>query len=350
MNPILSYHKTKINPMKRAVFITVCIITIITQQLAAQTDPHFTQNYTYPMYINPAMAGQSDGDYRVSAIYRSQWSAMGSPYRTTGLSADASTSNNLALGVNILNQSAGDGGFNYFNASASVAYTGVKFGKHDKHHVIFAMQAGILNRHVDQTKFKWGEQWNPITGYNASNPTSESFSKTSATTLDIGTGALYYDGAAEKKCNIFGGLSVYHINKPADPIVSTQSTELNTIPMRYTVHGGASINLAAGTNIVPHVLYNQQGNAKEFIVGIYGQKIVNEETTIMAGGYYRNKDAVAPYIGVDYKNFLVGLSYDINTSKLGAITRSVNSFELTFSYVMRKEIKGLVDFIHCPRL
>jgi type IX secretion system PorP/SprF family membrane protein len=349
MNPILSYYKTKINPMKRAVFITVCVTTIITQQLAAQTDPHFTQNYTYPMYINPAMVGQSDGDYRVSAVYRSQWSAMGNPYRTTGLSADASTSNNLAIGVNILNQSAGDGGFNYFNAYASIAYTGVKFGKQDNHHVIFAMQAGILNRHVDQTKFKWGEQWNPITGYNASNPNSESFSKTSATTLDIGTGALYYDGA-EKKCNIFGGLSLYHINKPADPIVTTQSTELNTIPMRYTVHGGASINLAAGTSIIPHVLYNQQGNAKEFIVGIYGQKIVNEETMIMAGGYFRNKDAVAPYIGVDYKNFLVGLSYDINTSKLGAVTRSVNSFELTFSYVMRKEIKGLVDFIHCPRL
>lgn len=344
---ILSSHKT--NTMKTAVFIIVCMTTIM-QQLAAQTDPHFTQNYTYPMYINPAMVGQSDGDYRASAIYRSQWSAMGNPYRTTGLSVDASTSNNLALGVNILNQSAGDGGYNYFNAYASIAYTGVKFGKNENHHVIFAMQAGILNRSVDQTRFKWGEQWNPITGYNSSNLTTESFARTSATTLDMGTGALYYDASPDNKCNIFAGLSLYHINRPGDPIVSTQSTELNTIPMRYTIHGGTSINLVEGTNIVPHFLYNQQGNAKEYMLGIYGQKMVNEETTIMAGGYYRYNDAIAPYIGIDYKNFLVGLSYDVNTSKLGAMTRNVNSFEISFSYIMRKENRGIIDFIHCPRL
>jgi type IX secretion system PorP/SprF family membrane protein len=252
--------------------------------------------------------------------------------------------------VNILNQAAGDGGFNYFNGYASIAYTGVKFGKNENHHIVFAMQAGLLNRRVNQNKFKWGEQWNPITGYSAGNSSSESFNKTSATALDMGTGALYYDASADKKYNIFGGLSFYHINKPEDPIVSTQSTELNTIPMRFTVHGGASINLMEGTNVVPHFLYNQQGNAKEFVLGVYGQKWINEETTIMAGGYYRYKDAIAPYVGVDYKNFLVGLSYDVNTSKLGAMTRNMNSFEISFTYIMRKEIKGVVDFIHCPRL
>jgi type IX secretion system PorP/SprF family membrane protein len=347
MKRILSYHKTKIKLMKGLLFFPVCMMM---QQLSAQTDPHFTQNYTYPMYINPAMAGQSGGDYRVSAIYRSQWSAMGSPYRTTGLSADAATNNNLALGVNILDQSAGDAGYNYLNAYASIAYTGVKFGKNDNQHVVFAMQAGLLNRHVDQNKFKWDEQWNPITGYNASHSSSESFNKTSATTLDMGTGVLYYDATPGKKLNIFGGVSFYHINKPGDPIVSTEGTELNIIPMRYSLHGGIHINLAEGTNIIPHVLYNQQGGAKELTFGIYGQKMVNEQTTIMAGGYYRSKDAVAPYIGVDYKNFLVGVSYDVNTSKLGAMTRNVNSFELSFSYFMKKKTGGNADFIHSPLL
>jgi type IX secretion system PorP/SprF family membrane protein len=349
MKQTISY-KIKNKPMKLPVIFTLCMVFFIMQRPVAQTDPHFTQNYTYPMYINPAMVGQSNGDYRASAIYRSQWGSVGNPYRTTGLSFDASTNNNLAVGVNIMNQAAGDGGFNYFNAYASVAYTGVKFGQNENHHVIFAMQAGLLNRHVDQSKFKWGEQWNPITGYNASNPTSENFAKTSATTLDMGTGALYYDASPDKKYNIFGGISFYHINKPSDPIVSAQSTELNTIPMRYTIHGGASINLMQGMNIVPHILYNQQGNARETMLGVYLQKTVNEETDIMAGGYYRYKDAIAPFIGVDYKNFLVGVSYDANTSKLGSITRNVNSFELSFSYIMRKESKSVVDFIHCPRL
>lgn len=332
------------------ILFMLCLSTATAYKSLAQTDPHFTQNYTYPMYINPAMVGQTDGDYRASAVYRTQWGSFGHPYRTTGLSFDTRTNENVALGVNIMNQAAGDGGFNYFTAYASVAYTGVKFGANENHHVIFAMQAGMINRHVNENKFKWGDQWNPITGYSSSNPTTESFAKTSATVLDMGTGALYYDGSPDKKANVFGGISFFHINKPSDPIVSTQSVELNNIPMRYTIHGGASVNLADGVNLVPHILYNRQGNASETMLGVYAQKVVNDETEVMLGGYYRFKDAIAPFAGVNYKNFLVGLSYDANTSKLGAMTRNVNSFELSLSYIMKKETKGIFDFIHCPRL
>lgn len=339
----------KNKPITLRIILSGLLIAAI-QYAGAQTDPHFTQNYTYPMYINPAMVGSSDGDYRVSAIYRSQWGSMGNPYRTAGLSFDARTNNNLALGVNLLNQSAGSAGFNYLTTYASIAYTGVKFGRNENHRIVFAMQAGLINRSVDQSKFKWGEQWNPITGYNSSNPSSESFSATSATTLDMGTGVMYYDASPDKKFNLFGGISFFHINKPADPIISTQSTALNTIPMRYTIHGGLSLKFMDGINIVPHFLYNQQGNARETMIGAYARKIVNEETDIMIGAYYRYKDAVAPYLGIDYKNFLVGLSYDANTSKLGATTRNVNSFELSFSYIMRKGIRSDAQFNPCPRL
>lgn len=336
--------------MKLSAFFTICLVLAITHRPAAQTDPHFTQNYTYPMYINPALTGGSDGDYRVSAIYRTQWGSVGNPYRTTGVSFDARTNKNIALGLNVMNQAAGDGGFNYFNTYASVAYTGVKFGKENNHRMVFAMQAGIINRRIDQSKFKWGEQWNPVTGYNATNPTSESFAANAATTLDIGTGVLYYDATPEKKINAFGGFSFYHINKPKDPIISSQTVELNTIPLRYTVHGGLSFNVSDIASIVPHVLYMQQGNARETMLGVYVQRNVNEETDIMFGGYYRYKDALAPFLGIDYRNFLIGLSYDVNTSKLGATTRNMNSFELSLSYIQRKGTKSIFDFIRCPRL
>jgi type IX secretion system PorP/SprF family membrane protein len=302
------------------------------------------------MYINPALTGSSDGEYRVSAIYRSQWGSIGHPYRTMGISFDTRTDKNVSLGGNILNQSAGDGGFNYLNAYGSVAYTGVKFGKNAEHHVVLAIQGGIINRKVDESKFKWGEQWNPITGYNSSNPTTESFARTSSTTLDIGAGALYYDGSPDKKYNVFGGFSMFHINKPKDPIVSTQNTELNTIPLRSTFHGGVSLNLPNGLNIIPHMLYMRQGNASEFMLGAYAQLNINAETDVMAGLYYRHKDAVAPFIGFDYRNFIVGLSYDANTSKLGSMTNNVNSFELSLTYVKRNGRQSIFDFIRCSRL
>ncbi|MFT3846300.1 MAG: PorP/SprF family type IX secretion system membrane protein [Lacibacter sp.] len=336
--------------IKQQVFITAILLTAVLQKTVAQTDPHFTQNYTYPMYINPAMTGGSDGDYRVSAVYRSQWGSISNPYRTSGVSFDTRTNKNIALGVNVLNQSAGDGGFNYFNAYGTFAYTGVKFGKDNNHRLVLALQAGLINRRVDQTKFKWGDQWNPITGYNASNATSESFATTNASTFDAGAGALYYDATPDKKANAFGGFSIAHINRPKDPIIATQSASLNTIPLRVTVHGGLSFNLSERTSIVPHALYMQQGTAKEFMLGTYVQLNVNEETDFMFGGYYRYKDAIAPFVGVDWRNFIVGLSYDANTSKLGAMTRNVNSFELSLSYIKRSGTRSIFDFIRCPRL
>ena len=336
--------------MKLTCFFTACLAIATIHQSVAQTDPHFTQNYTYPTYINPAMTGGSDGDYRISAIYRSQWGSITNPYRTSGVSFDTRTSKNIALGVNLMNQSAGDGGFNYFNAYATVAYTGVKFGSNNNHRVVMAMQAGLINRHVNQSKFQWGEQWNPITGYNSSNAITENFAATSSTTLDIGAGALYYDATPNKKANAFGGISFFHLNKPKDPIISSQSVALNTIPLRYTIHGGVSFNLFERTSIVPHVLYMQQGTAKEIMLGTYFQLNVNEETDFMFGGYYRVDDAVAPFVGVDWRNLLIGMSYDVNISKLNVMAGRVNSFELSLSYVQRKGTRSIFDFIRCPRL
>lgn len=341
---------TKNKEMRSKKFFSFCLMLIIVCRSVAQTDPHFTQNYTYPMYINPAMTGGSDGEYRASAVYRSQWGSITDPYRTTGLSFDMRTNKNIALGIQMENQSAGDGGFNYFNAAASFAYTGVKFGKDESQRIVFAMQAGLLNRRVDVSKFKWGEQWNPITGYNANNPTSESFAATSSTTPDIGAGVLYYDASVDKKTNVFGGFSIYHLNKPKDPIISSQSTALNTIPMRYVIHGGICFNISDRARIIPHALFMQQGTAKEEMLGTYAQLTVNDETDIMVGAYYRINDAIAPYFGFDYKNFIVGISYDVNASSLGSMARNVNSFELSLSYVKRSGTKSIFDFIHCPRL
>jgi type IX secretion system PorP/SprF family membrane protein len=335
---------------KKNCLLAVCLLLITALRLHAQTDPHFTQNYTYPMYTNPAMTGGSDGDYRVSGVYRSQWGSISNPYRTSGVSFDTRTNKNIALGVNILNQTAGDGGFSYTNAYASVAYTGVKFGKEGNHRLVFAMQGGIISRRVDQTKFKWGEQWNPITGYNAANAVTESFAATSSTKLDLGAGVLYFDANPEKKSNVFGGLSVFHLNKPKDPIISTQSVSRNTIPMRYVLHGGVSFNLSERTSIVPHALVMKQGTASEAMIGTYVQLNINEETDFMFGGYYRFKDAVAPFVGIDWKNFIVGISYDVNASKLGSLSRNVNSFELSLSYIKRSGTRSIFDFIRCPRL
>ena len=330
--------------------LAVCLLMMTAIKAVAQTDPHFTQNYTYPLYINPALAGSADGTYRASAIYRSQWGSLSSLYRTVGVSFDTRTNKNAGLGINLLNQSAGDGGFNYLTLSGSYAYTGVKFGKDYSQRIVMALQGGIISRRVNPAKFKWGEQWNPITGYQESNPTTQTFSKTFSIVPDIGAGILYFDASSEKKYNLFGGFSAYHLNRPKDPIVTDHQTDLNRIPVRYSMHGGVSFNISSNVRVIPHVLYMRQGTAFEAMAGFYTQINVDEQTDFMLGGYYRVKDAIAPYVGIDYKNFVIGLSYDANASGLRPLTKNVNSFELTLSYIKRSGTKSIVDFVRCARL
>jgi type IX secretion system PorP/SprF family membrane protein len=331
--------------------IVCCVLTAFFLKVKAQVDPHFTQYYIYPLYVNPAMTGGSDGDYRVSGIFRNQWGTISNPFRTVGASFDKRTEKNIAWGVNLLNQSAGDGGFNYLNVYGSAAYTGVKFGKDDNHRITFAIQGGIINRRIDKTKFKTGEQWNPITGYNSALASGEeALVANQSTVLDIGAGALYYDASPDKKANIFAGISTFHLNRPKDAFISNGNVSLEAIPLRYVAHAGVSLNLSNNIRVVPNAIYMAQGSAQVTVLGTYVQLNVNPETDFMVGGYYRMEDAFAPFVGVDWKDFIIGVSYDVNASKLGTWNRNVNAFELSLTYRKRKSGQPVFEYIRCPRL
>src|SRR3954471_922212 len=97
------------------VIVLVLFGTLLPGLTKAQVDPHFSQYYAYPMWLNPALTGIVDGDYRVSANYRNQWVNIGKPFSTTGVSFDAAGANNIGVGINVTNLSAGDAGYNYLN-------------------------------------------------------------------------------------------------------------------------------------------------------------------------------------------------------------------------------------------
>ena len=116
----------------------------------AQVDPHFSQYYVYPAWLNPALTGAFDGDYRISGIYRSQWGNISSPFTTPGVAVDFTTNKNSNFGASVLNQTAGDGGYNYLTAYASYSYTGVRFGPQENHRVAMGMQIGVIQRRFNR--------------------------------------------------------------------------------------------------------------------------------------------------------------------------------------------------------
>ncbi len=329
--------------MRRFVYFILFIGSTI--KASAQVDPHFSQFYAYPLWLNPGMTGGMDGSFRITGVYRNQWSDVMTPFTTAGVSLDVATEKNLNLGASFMSQSAGDAGYKYVNGYATIAY-GIGFGQDNNQRVIMGIQAGMLSRRFDPAKFQFGDQWNPITGYNPGAASADQVSTTSSSVLDIGAGLAYFDATQGKKVNVFGGVGAFHMTKPEDPFVNSSTKKF--LPVRYTFHAGARVNLSERASITPNILYLRQGTASEKMLGLFAQLSVNDYTDLLFGTNYRFEDAVSPYAGVAFQNFVLGLSYDVNISDLGKAVPGTNSLEVSFTYIGRKSGKPL-RYLSCPR-
>lgn len=334
--------------MKRNIIVLVLLLcALLPKVVRAQTDPHFAQYYAYPLWLNPALTGVIDGDYRISGNYRNQWANYGKAFSTAGVSFDAATDKNMGLGINVLNMSSGDAGYNYFNAMASFSYSGVKFGATGTTRLVFGIQAGVISRRIDPSKFQSGSQWSPVIGFDPSIFNGENITKTNSTVFDAAAGAMFFDGNPNHRLNPFVGVAVGHLTQPEDPFVANDERKY---PMRYLVHGGTKIKLTEQFGLTPHALYMHQGNAHETVVGVYGQYMVNPEFDLLAGVNYRFDDAAIPFAGFHYKNFVLGLSYDANVSNLKRLVNGSNSFEISLSFISRKRRVLTEEYFICPRL
>ncbi|MFY7965030.1 MAG: PorP/SprF family type IX secretion system membrane protein [Chitinophagaceae bacterium] len=315
----------------------------------AQIDPHFSQYYVYPQWLNPALTGVMDGDYRFAGIYRNQWGNIDNGFTSIGVAAEFATQKNFNFGVGLFQQSAGNAGYKYFTPYASVAYTGIKFGATGNHHVTIGINGGVIDRRFDPSKMKFGNQYNPGIGFDPSLLSNEVLANPSQTVLDLGAGVLYYDATPNKKINGFVGLSFGHITQPTDKFLSTATTT-SQVPMRQILHGGLKINVSERVSITPNYLLMKQGTAHERMLGAYAQIKAGEGFDFLCGANYRFNDAIVPFTGFYYKDFVFGLSYDVNTSDLSKIAGTTNSFELSLSYTgkTRRNLSS-VPFI-CPRL
>jgi type IX secretion system PorP/SprF family membrane protein len=325
------------------IMISAMLICFFTKAAVAQIDPHFSQYYAYPLLLNPALTGVVDGDYRVSINAKQQWGSINNSYLTGAASFDMAPTKSLAFGATVLSQSAGEIDFNYLNALASASYR-VRFGSQGLNILNFGLQAGVINKSFDASKITLGNQFDPSAGYNPGMHGSENIASNSSLVPDVNAGVMYFDGNPDKKINVFAGASAAHLTRPVDKFLGNKER----IPVRYTGHGGMRIRVSEQLDITPNALYMAQGNAEEISAGAYAQLMLNSETSLLFGSNYRFEDAAIAVLGINIKNLVLGLSYDMNTSSLKNISRRNGGFELSIAFTSRKGIVGPNFF--CPRL
>ena len=241
---------------KRVLFyINNIIFSCCRPPASAQVDPHFSQIYAYPLWLNPALTGVFDGGTRVNVNFKDQWAGISDGYTTAGLSVDFKATNKVSLGFNILDQSAGSAGYNYFTAYGSFGYRiGVSSDGTKK--LSFGLQVGVINRGFDPNRLQLDDQYNPTLGFDPSLPSNENFSATSAAIFDASAGIYYYDTDADNPASLFGGIAAAHLTDANDPF-ATYGIK-SKLPIRFTIHGGVKIRASDFLDISPGLLYIRQ--------------------------------------------------------------------------------------------
>ncbi len=318
-----------------------CINTSVKSQ-----DIHFSQFSETPLHLNPAYTGLFDGIARVSLHHRNQWTAMGSPYKTSAAYFDFQLGNpggaaRMGIGGFVYKDQAGDSKLGTFQGALSLSGI-VKID--DRSTFSAGIQGGYAQRSATTAELQWENQY--INGaYDPDASAGEGNLLSSFPYADFAGGIAYQfrnvSGSLVGK-DVFElnvGMSMFHINKPeqkfhggGDDVVDRRIV-LHTL-VRYDLPGTA-------WSLRPSVTYMKQGVGSNLVFGgavryriRNGTKITNffSESGIGLGCHYRLKDAIIPQVYYDLGDFFVGFAYDINTSKYSTVSKSQGGWEVTIRY------------------
>ena len=326
--------RKKRNRMKKIFTLVLCGMVVIT---ASAQDIHFSQFYETAILRNPALMGTYKGDYKVVAVYRSQWDAISKPFRTGMISGETR--------LPVKGQS-GDyftaGILTFFDRAGSIdlqtvgIYPSLSFSKYlseeSRTFITAGFTGGFIQRSFDPSKMTTNLQYesgrhNPIL------PTGESFSNNRLTNWDLGAGIAVNSAAYEERLTYYAGISSYHFSSPK--VSFDQNNTFARLDVKWNISGGGSYRLTDQYGIRAHLNYSRQGVYNEFILGglLGWKRITNNEAdpelSVYGGVFYRFNDAAIPTFKVDYKNLSITTSYDFTISSLRPANNGNGGFEIS---------------------
>ncbi len=98
----------------------------------------------------------------------------------------------------------------------------------------------------------------------------------------------------------------------------------------------------AKTKLAPNILFQQQAAFQQLNLGMYV-----DHGPIIAGVWYRSRDAFIALIGFQTEHLKFGYSYDVTTSKLTTATAGSHEVSLTLQFDCNKK-RRRVRTVPCP--
>ncbi|HEX8460645.1 MAG TPA: type IX secretion system membrane protein PorP/SprF, partial [Segetibacter sp.] len=200
-------------------------------------------------------------------------------------------------------------------------------------YISLAFMAGPVRSQFDPTQAKLDDQF--INGaYSPNNTTSQVFSNTGFSYWDASTG-LTYSSSFGYESRYYVGAALFHFNKPKINFYSNNSGE--ELAGKLVLNAGLNMATSDNNRIYGFADFFVQGGSRQYLGGImYETDVVQygdyDNISFSVGGFYRWDDAIVPVVRLSVHQWLLGLSYDVNVSKLKTASQMRGGFELTASY------------------
>ena len=321
-----------------ALFIVLCSF-----QANAQ-DPIFTQYYLVPETLNPAFTGIAN-TWNAGLVHRRQWPDGNRKIDTQYAYLNTIVSDEIGLGMTVLNHSEVFTDYNYFKLNAAISY---RVNINYDWRLRLGLETGLGRKDFNFGNLLLEDQINPNTGAIAPNSTDFGITEygKKINFLDLSAGFEF------DQENAWIGVSVKHLNRPN--IAFKENTNL-PLDMFISIHGGYYFEfLNAPTNLLPEesVLlltanYMRQGQYNRLDIGtVMDFKFFNLGVLIATNPEGKSSNShlitsVNPVFSVKTGEFTFGYSYDWNLSKLG---RSQGIHELTLVWQSNRRCDGCDDY------
>jgi type IX secretion system PorP/SprF family membrane protein len=338
-------------------FLLHCLLVILlvnSLTINAQQDINFSQFYELPLLRNPALAGIFNGNVRFTAAYRNQWESVTVPYRTMALGSEIkffkglSPGDFITAGLQITNDAAGDANLKRTQFLPVMNYHKL-LNEENNTFIALAFMGGPVSESFDPGKLKFDDQF--VNGaYSASNPTSQSFSKTSFTYIDASTG-LSFSSLINNNAKFYIGVGLFHFIEPKLTFMNDNDVKLNK---KWVFNTGLSAYTSTYNRIVIYADYFMQGADRMAQGGFlythnFDHTGDDARLSVSGGAVYRWKDAIIPVIKINTNKLSIGFSYDVNSSKLKTASQYRGGFELTLSYMdLWKNKNSESEKVECP--
>lgn len=329
-------------------------------------DQHFTQFFASPLTLNPALSGAFEGKYRMSVIYRDQGrNVADEPYITfsgavdlrfplkyrTGLRTDAAGG-----GIIFYNDKVPNIGFSTNQIYVAGAYH-KSLSRADDQFLSLGAQFGISQRNLNYDKLTFEDEFNGLDGY--TDPTAEFLPENNFSFSDIAVG-LNYSYAPARKTAVFIGAAMHHVLEPEVTFFTFEDNpddnSSNKLLRKYTGYINIQIPIGNNMQLSPRALVYNQGPHLASNAGANLRLLLNDisGSALHLGGWARTVrdegqefglDAIIFMAGIEYSNFLVGVSYDAALGDIAASRSGQTAFEISIAYLGEYEDETVI----CPK-